>query len=147
MHPCMSTLLRQTIIFYIKELLYNIFIIVNDNDDMTFYYFSHLLQTCLLPPGINCVFILLGILLLFFSLLLGMVVVIIGFLSLYLLSMPIVAYNMINYLQDQYTILQESDLMPKEQFAIVVLGGGNTVEKEYNNKLTISDATLHRVRY
>jgi uncharacterized SAM-binding protein YcdF (DUF218 family) len=114
---------------------------------MTLY--SLYVQPWLLPPGVNFLIIFMGLIIwLFCWRMTGAIIMIIGFMSLWLLSTPIVAYNIVNLLQDQYPILKLNDLNnPKAHHAIVVLGGGDTVEAEYDNKHTVSDTTLHRMNY
>ncbi len=116
--------------------------------NMTFYLFSHYLQSWLLPPGLHFLMISFGLLLCFYSRKLGLAVIVLGIVSLWLLSMPIVAYSLINFLQDQYPILQAEDFkVLKPNTAIVVLGAGNTVQAEYQYKKTVSDVALHRIHY
>jgi len=115
---------------------------------MTLYSVSHTIQPWLLPPGINCFIILLGLLIISHWRTAGMLLIILGLMSLWLLSTPIVAYHFVNLLQNQYPILNDQELThPKSRYAILVLGGGDAVEVEYGNKHTVSDYTLHRVKY
>lgn len=79
---------------------------------------------------------------------LGRILMMFGVISLWVLSMPIVAYPLVNLLQNQYPVLQAEDLKNSKTHAvIVVLGGGEMVQAEYGNKHTVSDFTLHRVNY
>lgn len=115
---------------------------------MTFFYFSHYLQAWLLPPGLHFFVVLLGVLTCLYSRKIGGFLITLGVLSLGLFSLPIVAYPLLNSLQDRYPILQVEDLKNNQSnVAIVVLGGGNTVRAEYGYKETVSDMTLHRVNY
>src|SRR5690348_8928251 len=110
---------------------------------MTTYSFSHLMQTWVLPPGLNLLIIMVGIGLEYYWWRLGKLIVVIGCISLWLLSAPIVAYNLIDLLQNQYPILQADQLKTNpSQEAIVILGGGESIEAEYGNKHTVSDFTL-----
>ncbi len=115
---------------------------------MTLHNLSHFMQPWLLPPGFNILILVIGFFYCFISRRKGMFITFLGIISLWLLSTPIIAYNLINLLQNKYAMLQPADLdKPPIQQAIVVLGGGDTVEAEYNNKHTVSDATLHRLQY
>ena len=115
---------------------------------MTVYTFSHLIEPWILPPGINFLIIVFGIVISFIFRCTGRLIALIGLVSLWLLSTPIIAYKLLNTLQNQYPLLQTSSLAQNNsQDVIIVLGGGNTVEKEYGNKETVSDFTLHRVNY
>lgn len=115
---------------------------------MTLYSFTHLIQPWLLPPGINILAIALGLLLMYRWPTIGKTLCIIGMISIWLLSTPIVAYHLIALLQDKYPMLQPSKLdQGQPHDAIVVLGGGDTIEAEYGNKRTVSDFTLHRLNY
>lgn len=115
---------------------------------MTLYAVTQFLKPWLSPPGLNLLPILLGLLLYVRLRKLGMFFIILGFLSFWFLSAPVVVYSMLNVLQDQYPILQPLDLAhPKKNYAIVILGGGDTVRAEYGYKHTVSDATRNRVNY
>ncbi len=115
---------------------------------MTIYPLSHLMQPWMLPPGLNLLMIITGIGIGYYWQKLGKWIVVIGCMSLWLLSAPIVAYNLIDLLQNQYPILQADQLkISASQDAIVILGGGDTVEAEYGDKHTVSDFTLHRIDY
>ena len=84
----------------------------------------------------------------YFSSAFGKVLACIGFLSLWLLSTPFVAYNLVDILQNKYPILQPDLLTDvKASDAIVVLGGGDAIAAEYGNRHTVSDFTLHRLQY
>lgn len=115
---------------------------------MSVYSFSHLIEPWVLPPGFNCLVIILGIIACFFWRKIGMLLIIVGTGTLWLLSAPIFVYSMINLLQNQYPLLQEKELAhPRSNFAIVVLGGGDALQVEYGMKRTVSDFTAHRVKY
>lgn len=115
---------------------------------MMMYSVSHYLRLWILPPGFNLLFVFIGYLLLFYNRILGKICIFTGFVSLWLLSTPFVAYGLINYLQSQYPLLSPDLLsQPQSHAAIVVLGGGDSIEREYGNKHTVSDFTLHRLYY
>jgi uncharacterized SAM-binding protein YcdF (DUF218 family) len=115
---------------------------------MTFYPFSHYLQPWLLPPGINLLLMLLGLMIHHYLPRIGNALVSTGIFSLWLFSTPFVAYNMASALQDQYVMLQPESLNNSDQHdAILVLGGGDKREVELGNKLTASDITQNRLKY
>lgn len=106
------------------------------------------MQAWLLPPGLNILIIFLGIVIWLFAPRTGKTIGLIGLISLWLLSMPFVAYKMVGILQDEYPMLEPESLgYVNSNQAIVVLGGGDNVEAEYGNKQTVSDATVHRLNY
>lgn len=106
------------------------------------------MQVWILPPGINFLLVILGCFFLRYSRIIGKTLIISGIVSLWLLSMPIIAYNLINFLQNKYAILTKNDIKtPKPHGIIIVLGGGDTIRAEYANKRTVSDFTAHRINY
>lgn len=115
---------------------------------MTLFSLSHFIQTGLLPPGFNLLLIILGYLIYFFFPRTGKIIGAIGVITLWLFSAPFFAYPFADTLQNPYPVLSEnlSDTSPSHK-AIVVLGGGDIVEKEYGNKQTISDITRRRLDY
>lgn len=115
---------------------------------MTMFALSHYMQPWLLPPGLNILLVVLGLCIWCYWPTVGKIISIVGFISLWLLSTPIVAYNMIDILQNKYAMLQPDSLDNSQpDDAIVVLGGGDSVEAEYGYKHTVSDFTLHRLKY
>lgn len=115
---------------------------------MNHYSFSDLLEPLLLPPGINIFLILIGMVIIIFFRLIGKTIMAIGFISLWLLSTPIIAYKLLDSLQNQYPMLNVSSLTPSNSpDVIIVLGGGEIIQKEYGNRRSVSDFTLHRVDY
>lgn len=115
---------------------------------MTMYSLSHFIQLGLLPPGINILFIILGMCVWFFHRITGSIILMTGIVSLWVLSTPIVAYHYVNLLQNQYPLLNDEMLTADNNHdAILVLGGGDMTEVEYHNARTVSDFTLHRLKY
>ena len=115
---------------------------------MTIFSLSLYLKPWLLPPGLNLLLMLVGFITWYFLPRVGKTITMLGFISLWLLSIPFVAYNLTGFLQDQYPMLQVNSYVKSNlNEAIVVLGGGDTIEAEYGNKQAISDATLHRLNY
>ena len=115
---------------------------------MQFYYVSHFLQIWLLPPGINLLLAVSGFLFLRHSQRVGRGLITIAFVSLWLLSTPIIAQILIDRLQYQYPLLQ-IDKSPKQNTsgAIIVLGGGDGIASEYENSHILSEATQSRLHY
>jgi len=109
---------------------------------------SHLIEPWILPPGINILIILFGIFFITLGLTrTGIFISLIGFISVWLLSTPIVAYDLLDKLQNQYPMLSFPPNIVNEAQLIIVLGGGDTIQKEFGFKHTVSDNTLHRVNY
>lgn len=114
---------------------------------MTLFSISQYIKPWLLPPGINIFLMLMGFFLRYYWRYLGRICSLLGFLSLWLLSMPIVAYNLVDILQRQYPLLPQVITHSPTNAAIVVLGGGDTIEAEYSYKPTVSDFTMRRLKY
>lgn len=111
------------------------------------YSLVDLLKPWMLPPGINFLIIVIGVLIHLLWRKMGKIVIGLGFFSLWLLCMPIIAYQLLDLLQNQYPMLDLTTLKPKPNAVIVVLGGGDTMKKEYDNKQMLSNYTLNRVQY
>jgi uncharacterized SAM-binding protein YcdF (DUF218 family) len=115
---------------------------------MTKYLFFHAMKSWLTLPGLNVLFSLIGLSLYWCWRRIGMLFIILGAISLWLASTPIIAYNLIEILQNQYPTLQLNALTNKNmRGVIVVLGGGDAVSVEDNYKHTVSNVTLARIRY
>lgn len=115
---------------------------------ITVHSLLYYVQPWILPPGLNIMLIVLGIIISFFWQRIGKLFIIGGILFLWALCTPIVAYHLIDLLQNQYPLLDP--LVLKQESlpdAIVVLGGGDALEAEYRNKHTVSDDTWHRLHY
>lgn len=115
---------------------------------MTLYNFSHFMQIWLFPPGLILLLMLIGFILTRRNSRIGKMVVIFAFLFFWLLSTPLVTQLLIDGLQNQYQPLQlNKHGLQKNNSAIVVLGSGIENAMEYENKHTVSDRTLSRLRY
>lgn len=116
---------------------------------MTTYTLSHYLEPWLLPPGCHLFLMIVGIGIYAYWHLVGRALVLLGFITLWLASAPIVAYNLIEILQSQYPplVLPKTLVTQTPRGVIVVLGGGDTTNVEQGVKLTVSDVTLNRIRY
>lgn len=112
---------------------------------MKLFYISHFLQAFFLPPGLNLLLGLLGLLAWRFSQTFSLTLIVFSFTSLWLLSTPIIAWNLIERLQRQHPVLKLDK--PKEKSAIVVLGGGHGKSPEYLSNQTVSFDTLARLQY
>ncbi len=111
------------------------------------YSISHYLSPWILPPGLNILLAIIGLFFYWRKPLLGKIFILSAILSLWLASMPIVAYNLIEVLQNQFPKLSLSHNEVNKHAAIVVLGGGDAIHVEQNNKHTVSDSTFNRIRY
>ncbi len=116
---------------------------------MTSFHFSHyLVVPWLHPPGIIIFFGLIGWLLCWRYRIFGNILVLLCFMALWLFSAPIFAYNLLDLLQNRYAVLSLDALpLPSQDTAIVILGGGDVISLEQNNRYTVSDTTLGRLRY
>lgn len=115
---------------------------------MTVHTYIHLLEPWLLPPGNVILTAFIGFGIYWHSRKTGYLLILISILMLWLASAPIVAYNLIDNLQNQYGILKLTALNPQDlNTAIVVLGGGDAIRVEQNHKHTVSNATFNRIRY
>jgi uncharacterized SAM-binding protein YcdF (DUF218 family) len=117
---------------------------------MTIYFFSHFLRAWLLPPAINIVIGLLGVFLLgrTKNILSGKIIILFAFVSLYILSMPIVARHLMLNLQNEFHYLEPTALNKNnKETAIVILGGGSAFSVEYDKKYSVNLETLSRLRY
>src|SRR5579864_1705129 len=85
------------------------------------YYIDYFMGIWLTPPGLNILIILIGLLLLNTWPVTGKVIVLVGLISLWLLSTPLVALYLVNHLQYQYPALRPDQLVPEKNAAIVVL--------------------------
>ena len=115
---------------------------------MDFYYFSHFIQVWILPPGSNLMLMLLGFCFLLKFYRTGFVFIILSFVTLWLLSTPVIAQWLIDRLQYRYPLLQVSQINQNTKHsAIIVLGGGDTPSPESKNGYILSDASESRLHY
>lgn len=109
---------------------------------------SVFMKPLLMPPGIIVLIALIGIIIWFFSKKLGNTLVILAFLSLWLLSTPFVAKFLMDPLQNKYPVLTANTLKhANKKGVIIVLGGGSERADEYDNKIRVSYPTSERVAY
>ena len=95
-----------------------------------FYFISHFVQIWLLPPGLNLFLALVGFFFLWHFQRFGISLMVISFVSLWLLSTPMIAQYIIDKLQFKYPALQiEKFPTHTTDSAIIVLGGGETFER------------------
>lgn len=108
---------------------------------------SHYLAPWFLPPGLHILIASLGIALYRLWPTTSKILIIVSIISLWLASAPIVAYSLIESLQNRYPSLQHTPLIqPFSHAAIVVLGGGSDVSVERNRRV-VSEITFSRLRY
>jgi uncharacterized SAM-binding protein YcdF (DUF218 family) len=105
------------------------------------------LQPWVLPPGLNILCGLLGLLLSGGWPRVSRLLILMALLSLWLFSTPFGAYQLIHILQDRYPALNAKNLTPHSADAILVLAGGDKLDASSPQKHHLSDATLHRIRY
>lgn len=112
------------------------------------FYFTQFIQTLLLPPGSNFILALIGLLVWRYKPFIGKILISIAFLSLWLLSTPFIAHQLIDGLQYQYPALSPGQLKEDKSASIVVLEAGlNLQSPEYDMIPLVSEATLTRLRY
>jgi len=114
---------------------------------MTKFFILNCLKTWILPPGCNILISMIGFFLYKFYQRIAIFFILLGTLSLWLFSAPIVAYNLIEQLQNQYPVLDPATISIDKNSAILVLGAGDDVNVEENNRHTVSDIELNRLRY
>lgn len=115
---------------------------------MTTFAIYHYLEPWLLPPGFNILIAIVGLCVYWYFRLVGKLLILASLISLWLASAPIVAYHLIEILQNQYPTLSLNTLNdPTTRGVIVVLGGGDAINVEQGIKHTVSEVTLSRVRY
>ncbi len=116
---------------------------------MTTYILQHSFEPWILPPGIFILIALLGLIIYRWCRRSGLLLIIISILSLWLGSMPVVAYNLIEALQNRYPALKINHSSPQifTHGAIVVLGSGVGISVEKNNELAVTETTLNRLYY
>lgn len=113
------------------------------------FYLDHFFQLWVLPPGSVLLVSLLGGIMGRFRPVLGKRLVIFALISLYLLSTPLVAENLLQHLQEKYPPLLPQQLTkPAISAAIVVLEAGlDLATPEYGGDPIPSETTLARLRY
>jgi len=111
-------------------------------------FINNMLQTFLLPPGISISIIVIALLLIKRFFLTGKILLILGFTSLCLFSLPITAQGL-NYLLEQDKALTIQQLKDSDSKAIVVLGSGRYKNAiEYEDQIdAASSSVLTRLRY
>jgi len=112
------------------------------------YYIDHFMQEWLLPPGCNLLLGLIGLLLWRSRPTVAKSLLMLSLISVWVLSLPLVAQQLTAHLQNQYAALSPNKLPTNQSnAAIVVLDAGtNPFTPEYG-KPTVSEPTLTRLRY
>ena len=98
----------------------------------------------LLPPASTLLLIVVGLILIRRWPLVGYSLSTFGLFALYLASIPVVSYGLLNSLQARYSELKE---IPESAQAIVVLGGGRNPGAGEGGRDTVSKYALERLRY
>jgi uncharacterized SAM-binding protein YcdF (DUF218 family) len=110
--------------------------------------FSYWIKPWLLPPGLSFLIIFMGFTICLSYHRTGKIIVSIGIISLWMLSLPIIVYPLINILQDPFTPLTDDSLIASNSIkGILVLGGGSTLKPEYYNTYQVSNFTSSRIDY
>lgn len=113
----------------------------------TEFLLTKAVTTLVLPPGLNLSLGLLGAMMLRRWRRLGVGLLVLAFLSLYVLGMPVVAGALLVGLET-YPPLSDQDLKRRDLGAIVVLAAGrHSNAPEYGGEDTVSGYTLERIRY
>jgi len=105
-----------------------------------------LLATLVLPPGLNLVIALLGLLLRWRFYRTGTTLIFTSFILLYIFSIPLFSTNLIRSQQPD-SALEISTLAGSPAKAIVVLGGGRYTDAPEYGEDTVNRYALERVRY
>ena len=113
---------------------------------------NQLVNILLLPPGINLIMVLLGYLLLKKSKKIAFSLFVFSFVSLVLLSLPVISIYLNNSLQTNQALSQMQVKLiadsKEKNVAIVVLSGGRiNIAPEYGDIDTVSSTTLQRLQY
>jgi uncharacterized SAM-binding protein YcdF (DUF218 family) len=115
---------------------------------MTVFSALHSIQALIFPPHLNFLAIFIGILLWRRRPILGKSLIVVAVISFWLLCTPLVSWQLINKLQNQYSQLQISALPShSNRTAIVVLGAGITQIPNHKNHYSVSEITLSRLQY
>jgi uncharacterized SAM-binding protein YcdF (DUF218 family) len=107
---------------------------------------TRIIENILLPPGINIIMMLLGYFLLRKYYRAGYYLILTGFFSLIILSLPITAHYL-NYPNNNIKPLSELSIENTEAKVIIILGGGRYRNAPEYHKDTVSKFTLSRIRY
>jgi len=109
--------------------------------------FGKIMETIVLPPGLQLMMLLFGGILRFWFYRTGQTFIYVAIAMLVILSMPFFSYNLMAWSQT-HPALTEETLKASNAKAIVILAGGRyTSAPEYNGRDTVSIHTLERIRY
>ena len=109
---------------------------------------NKILQTLFLPPGLSFAMMIIGLFIIRFFYATGKILLILGFVSMIILSLPITAQGL-NLTLEREEVLTLKQLKKSNAKAIVVLGAGRYKNSiEYSDKKdSISKNALERLRY
>lgn len=106
-----------------------------------------IVSSLLLPPGLNLALIALGVIVRLFSRWFSYTLIILGVVSLYLLSTPWAAGQLLNSLETKYSALTLQSMQQSGAQAIVVLTSGNRYAPEVSAGISVSPIGLVRENY
>jgi len=107
---------------------------------------TRIIENMLLPPGINIAMMLLGYFLLRRFYRFAVFLMVSGFFSLIILSLPITGFYL-NYQNNNIQAMSELALENTNAQVIIILGGGRYRNAPEFNHDTVSQQTLSRIRY
>ncbi len=108
---------------------------------------TRILEALLLPPGILFLLLAAGLLLIRTRPRWGYPLAVLGLVSLYLLSTPLVAHRLIGTLEDRWPALPPALTAPFPAHAIVLLAGGRKADAPEYGGDTVSHFSFTRLRY
>lgn len=111
------------------------------------FYIDRLIEIWLLPPGVNLLLMMIAFFLMRFWPKVGKTLLVLSFISLWLLSTPLVSQYLMDKLQYQYQALSPNKLIGDKNSAIVVLEAGVNLSTPEYEKPAVSARTLSRLRY
>lgn len=111
------------------------------------FIIKRIIEAFIMPPGINILLILLGLLFIRRFYRSGQILMLVGFASLIILSLPITKQGLFTLLESHPALSKAQLARPSAQ-AIVILGGGMTPNTpEFGGDDSINAFALERVRY
>ncbi|PIP81138.1 MAG: hypothetical protein COW84_01425 [Gammaproteobacteria bacterium CG22_combo_CG10-13_8_21_14_all_40_8] len=107
-----------------------------------------ILESLLLPPGINLILMLIGLLIHHWWKWPGRIILAVSLIFLYLISLPILGNRQLFLLQNQAQFIEPEQSFPSETTIVVVLSSFKShLSPEYQDENAPSPATLQKLRY